>query len=140
MQEMQINMHQQRIVEPEHLYNSRPSREEDTKMGARQHATWLPWSSGLEDLQFIAQLENDVREKSAQIMKLLDDMQFYELELASSKADVDDSSSSPTRWHSSSWEDAPESVPQDLSDDQSDDDSDVKTARSQKVKQLLDGG
>lgn len=38
-------------------------------MGARQHATWLPWSSGLEDLQFIAQLENDVQEKSAQIMK-----------------------------------------------------------------------
>ena len=64
--------------------------------------------------------------------RLLDDMQFYELELANSKAeffaslvkigdrqktcaveccnrcpkaDVDDSSSSPTRWHSSSWED-----------------------------------
>lgn len=61
LQEMQINMQQQRIVELENLYNSRPSREED--------------------LQLIAQLETDVQAKSAQITKLLDDMQFYKLEL-----------------------------------------------------------
>eukprot|EP00434_Breviolum_minutum_P007806 symbB.v1.2.006891.t1/scaffold413.1/size265838/15 len=61
LQEMQISMQQQRIVELENLYNSRPSREED--------------------LQLIAQLETDVQAKSAQITKLLDDMQFYKLEL-----------------------------------------------------------
>ncbi|CAJ1339643.1 unnamed protein product [Effrenium voratum] len=61
LQEMQIDMLQKRIVELQDLYNSRPSREED--------------------LQLIAQLETDVETKAAQIKKLLDDMQFYKLEL-----------------------------------------------------------
>lgn len=61
LQEMQMEMQQQRIIELQNLYNSRPSREED--------------------LQLIAHLETDVQAKSAHIKKLLDDMQFYKLEL-----------------------------------------------------------
>ncbi|CAE7482712.1 LEUA [Symbiodinium sp. CCMP2456] len=61
LQEMQIDMLQKRIVELQELYESRPSREED--------------------LELIANLEKDLDEKSAQVKKLLDDMQFYKLEL-----------------------------------------------------------
>ncbi|CAE7784229.1 FAM184A [Symbiodinium pilosum] len=61
LQEMQIDMLQKRILELQELYESRPSREED--------------------LQLIAHLEKDLDERSAQVKKLLDDMQFYKLEL-----------------------------------------------------------
>lgn len=61
LQDMQIQMLQQRCQELQDLYDSRPSREED--------------------LERIAQLENELDERTAQVKKLMDDMQFYKLEL-----------------------------------------------------------
>jgi hypothetical protein len=61
LQDMQIEMLQKRIEELQELYDSRPSRDED--------------------LERIRVLEVDVQEKDVQIKKLIEDMQFYKLEL-----------------------------------------------------------
>eukprot|EP00397_Hematodinium_sp_SG-2012_P002485 GEMP01002492.1.p1 GENE.GEMP01002492.1~~GEMP01002492.1.p1 ORF type:complete len:1041 (+),score=304.97 GEMP01002492.1:325-3447(+) len=61
LQEQQIEMLQQRLHELQELYDTRPSRQED--------------------LDFIDQLETEVREKESAFKQLFDQMQFYKLEL-----------------------------------------------------------
>jgi chromosome segregation ATPase len=61
LQDLQIEMLQKRCEELQELYDSRPSREED--------------------LLRIADLEREVEEQKAIVKRLMDDMQFYKLEL-----------------------------------------------------------
>merc|ERR1712187_725587 len=61
LQDMQIDMFQKRLEELQQLYDQRPSREED--------------------IERITALESEVQEKDALVKKLLDEMQFYKLEL-----------------------------------------------------------
>merc|ERR1712093_87858 len=61
LQDAQIDMLQQRVHELQDLYDQRPSREEDVER--------------------IAALEAEIEEKENTIRKLVDEMQFYKLEL-----------------------------------------------------------
>merc|ERR1712232_1369240 len=61
LQDAQIDMLQQRVQELQDLYDQRPSREEDVER--------------------IEALEAEVEEKENTIRKLVDEMQFYKLEL-----------------------------------------------------------
>merc|ERR1719247_1327542 len=61
LQEMQIDMLQKRLQELQELYDTRPSRPED--------------------LERIMALEADVQEKDAMVRRLVEEMQFYKLEL-----------------------------------------------------------
>merc|ERR1719329_307979 len=61
LQDMQIAMLQQRLEELQELYDNRPSRPED--------------------LERIQALQVDVEEKEAMVRKLVEEMQFYKLEL-----------------------------------------------------------
>jgi len=61
LQDLQLKMLQDRLKELQDLYDNRPSREEDVER--------------------IAQLEEEVREKQATVKRLLEEMHFYKLEL-----------------------------------------------------------
>jgi len=61
LQDMQLDMLQERLKELQELYDNRPSREED--------------------LERIASLEEIVRDKEAVVKRLMEEMQFYKLEL-----------------------------------------------------------
>mmetsp|Transcript_8521 Transcript_8521/g.21404 ORF Transcript_8521/g.21404 Transcript_8521/m.21404 type:complete len:1044 (+) Transcript_8521:127-3258(+) len=61
LQDMQLDMLQDRLKELQDLYDTRPPREED--------------------LERIALLEEDVRHKEATVKRLMEEMQFYKLEL-----------------------------------------------------------
>merc|ERR1719313_3020225 len=61
LQDMQIDMLQKRLQELQELYDSRPSRPED--------------------LERIAALEAEVEEQTATVKRLVEEMQFYKLEL-----------------------------------------------------------
>lgn len=61
LQDMQVQMLQDRTKELQELYDNRPSRPEDVKK--------------------IESLEEDIRLKEGTIQKMIEDMQFYKLEL-----------------------------------------------------------